>query len=296
VLGLTVPVGALVLARRNLRLRRGDRKGAWRVAAFVFVAYSVARLCRADHVPGFGEFWLLIKVFAYPMAWAALVWILYVALEPYARRSWPRILISWGRLLAGRWRDPMVGRDVLLGAAAGAILTGLYAVAMRVYHWLAGRPQEVFWTPFFDPRLLTTWADVAFRILVNVYAAALWSLIWLFVLVLLRIVLRRNLLALVAWCVAESVPNLLALGLPGLILALPGAAFELLVLTRLGLLGFGSYYLVGFLLTELPLTFDASLWWAPRGFVALAVVAAIGAYGFRTALAGKPAFGDWLET
>jgi hypothetical protein len=29
----------------------------------------------------------------------------------------------------------------------------------------------------------------------------------------------------------------------------------------------------------------------------LAVVVAIGAYGFRTALGGKPAFGgDWLET
>jgi serine/threonine-protein kinase len=297
VLGLTVPVGALVLARRNLRLRRGDRRGAWHVAAFVFVAYSVARLCRADHVPGFGEFFLLIKVFAYPMAWAALVWILYVALEPYARRRWPRILISWGRLLAGRWRDPMVGRDVLLGAAVSAAFVGLYAVAMRLYHWLAGRPQEASWAPFADPHSLTSWADVAFRILVNIYSATLWSLIWLFVLVLLQIVLRRNLLALVAWCVAESAPNLLALGLPGLILALPGAAFELLVLTRLGLLGFGSYYLVGFLLTELPLTFDASLWWAPRGFVALAVVAAIGAYGFRTALAGKPAFGgDWLET
>jgi len=54
---------------------------------------------------------------------------------------------------------------------------------------------------------------------------------------------------------------------------------------------------VAFLLTELPLTVDASLWWAPRSFVALAVVAAIGVYGFRTALAGKPAFGgDWLET
>jgi len=78
---------------------------------------------------------------------------------------------------------------------------------------------------------------------------------------------------------------------------MPFAVLELLVLTRLGLLGFGSYYLTTFLLTELPLTFDASLWWAPRGFVALAVVAAIGVYGFRTALASKPAFGgDWLET
>jgi hypothetical protein len=66
---------------------------------------------------------------------------------------------------------------------------------------------------------------------------------------------------------------------------------------RFGLLGYTSYTLVSFLLTELPLTFDASLIWAPKGFVVLALVAALGAYGFRTALAGKPALGgEWLET
>ena len=31
------------------------------------------------------------------------------------RRRWPELLISWSRLLAGRWRDPRVGRDMLLG-------------------------------------------------------------------------------------------------------------------------------------------------------------------------------------
>ena len=37
---LTIPTGALLLARRNLRLGRGDRKGAFRVAAFVFASYG----------------------------------------------------------------------------------------------------------------------------------------------------------------------------------------------------------------------------------------------------------------
>src|SRR5262249_53927341 len=43
---------------------------------------------------------------------------MYLALEPIVRRRWPGKLTSWGRLLAGRWRDPMVGRDVLIGMAA----------------------------------------------------------------------------------------------------------------------------------------------------------------------------------
>jgi hypothetical protein len=40
--------------------------------------------------------------------------------EPYARQSWPKLMVSWQRLLNGRLRDPLVGRDVLLGIVAGS--------------------------------------------------------------------------------------------------------------------------------------------------------------------------------
>ena len=91
------------------------------MALFVFCAYAAARLFQADHVASFGqELWLLVKVFAYPAFWAGLVWLLYMALEPYARRRWPHMLIAWKRLLAGRLHDPLVGRDVLIGCLLGA--------------------------------------------------------------------------------------------------------------------------------------------------------------------------------
>jgi serine/threonine-protein kinase len=45
--------------------------------------------------------------------------IAYLALEPYVRRHWPWQLIGWVRLLAGRWRDPRVGTDILIGLAFG---------------------------------------------------------------------------------------------------------------------------------------------------------------------------------
>jgi hypothetical protein len=38
------------------------------------------------------------------------------ALEPYLRRRWPERIISWNRLLAGEFRDPLVGRDILIGS------------------------------------------------------------------------------------------------------------------------------------------------------------------------------------
>ena len=33
------------------------------------------------------------------------VWFTYAAIEPYARRLWPNLLVSWSRIIVGRWRD-----------------------------------------------------------------------------------------------------------------------------------------------------------------------------------------------
>ena len=46
------------------------------------------------------------------------MWLIYIALEPFLRRRWPHRIISWNRLLRGNLRDPLVGRDILIGALA----------------------------------------------------------------------------------------------------------------------------------------------------------------------------------
>src|SRR5262249_22243609 len=56
-------------------------------------------------------------------------WLFYIALEPYIRRFWPQLLIGWTRLASGQLRDPLVGRDVLVGVAAGTI--GAFLIASR---------------------------------------------------------------------------------------------------------------------------------------------------------------------
>jgi len=58
---------------------------------------------------------------------AAFIWLMYLALEPYVRRYSPDMLMSWSRLIGGRFRDPRVGRDILAGLCAG-ILIALPAV------------------------------------------------------------------------------------------------------------------------------------------------------------------------
>ena len=58
----------------------------------------------------------------------ALMWLTYLGLEPYIRRYSPDSILGWTRLLAGKWSDPRVGVDVIIGVSAGLAMTVLYAV------------------------------------------------------------------------------------------------------------------------------------------------------------------------
>src|SRR5208283_3430948 len=101
VLLLSLLVVGAMLARRNLRLGRGDCHGASRLAVVVVAAWSVAWAFGAHHVPTFDELGLFFGFFFWGLGWPCLIWVLYIALEPYVRRRWPATLVSWSRLLAG---------------------------------------------------------------------------------------------------------------------------------------------------------------------------------------------------
>jgi hypothetical protein len=113
---MLVSVTGVALARRNWRLGRGDRKGAFRLAVIMFTLSLLGWLIGASHVPAFrGELRLFWFAIAEALIKAFIIWLFYSALEPYVRRRSPHRIISWSRLMAGNWRDPLVGRDILIG-------------------------------------------------------------------------------------------------------------------------------------------------------------------------------------
>jgi serine/threonine-protein kinase len=290
---LAVPLGGLLLVRRNLRLGRSDSKGAFRVASFVFASYGLARLCRADHVAAPGdEVWIMIKVLSYPALWAIVAWLMYVALEPYARRRWPHLLISWKRALAGQFRDPLVGRDVLLGAAAGC--AGV--VMMRLGGVLAAASGAlVAPEPFIAGPTLTSLRHVFFRLFVNQYSAVQYALMYVFLLVLLRVLLRSAPLALAAWCALGAAPFLGGNPSVAWVAGIMHAGLMLLVLMRVGLLGLASTLFVLFSTVEVPLPVDLRAWYALRGWPVVLAGLGLAVYGFHVSLAGKSPFGAALE-
>ena len=134
---MLILLGAALLARHNLRLRRGDRKGAFRRAAFFFILAMLSSLFSTHHVPTLqGEFALFITMLAFNLMATCMLWLVYIALEPFVRRRWPGRIIAWNRLLAGDWRDPLVGRDLLLGALFGFALLLCGYVQIRSPQWL----------------------------------------------------------------------------------------------------------------------------------------------------------------
>src|SRR5262249_12273016 len=114
-----------VLARQHAKAGRGDRRGAFRLASVIFVLGMVGFLLRSHHVADReGETRLLQHGAAELLLSASVLWLFYLALEPYVRRLWPHTIISWTRLMAGKVRGPLGGRGSPVGAGWGAGLAG----------------------------------------------------------------------------------------------------------------------------------------------------------------------------
>ena len=280
-------VGAL-LARRNLRLGRGDRRGASRLAAFVFAAWGVGWFFGAHHVPNFSEFGLFVECLAWGLAWSCFMWVLYIALEPYVRRRWPATLVSWSRLLAGGFRDPLVGRDVLAGCFLAPFTIALGRLPWFVPSWLGHPPPQ----PGSGPQwlFLGARAIVANEALTLMLAPIFW-LALLFVLFLLRVLLRKQWAAAVAWALLFAVLAPLGNDPDAVVDALIFSSLAVFVMIRFGLLALVTNLMIFNILQNFPLTTQGSVWYAGISLAGILIMAAITLYAFYTSLGGRPVFG-----
>jgi serine/threonine-protein kinase len=122
-LGVVAFLAFLVLmAHRNWRRERMDRKGAARLAAARFLLAMAAWIGTVHPYPDTSLFVIFYQSAADWLLSATLVWLLYVALEPAVRARWPHAIVTWNRLLAGRWKDPQVNAHILIGAAVGVLI------------------------------------------------------------------------------------------------------------------------------------------------------------------------------
>jgi hypothetical protein len=295
VLLLSVLVLSAMLARKNLHLGRGDRQGASRLAAFIFGVWAVAYFFGAHHVPNFEEVAIFLHSLAWGFLWSCFVGVLYLALEPYVRRRWPATLVSWSRLLAGGLRDPLVGRDVLAGCLLAPSSTAAQRLAWFVFSWFGYPPAQ----PASGPQ----WQLLGVRsIIADLSITLLWGpffwLAFLFVLFLLRALLRKEWAAAVVWVLLFTLFGAASSEFDPVatVGSLIFSGLAVFVMIRFGLLALVANFVVYTLLSNFPLTFQGSVWYAGISLTGILLIAAMALYGFYISLGSRPMFGgDVLE-
>ena len=303
-----VPVAAALVARRNVRLGRGDRRGAFRTWAFAFGTGIITYVIGPAHVASLAEIDRMFATVGEILFWSSVLFVVYLALEPYVRRTWPDVLITWSRLTTGSLLDPMVGRDLVVGTIVGlilAFLAPLFTLVPPALGYPAPPPYQTFFSPLMGVRsVIATITNAPFNALMNgMISMLLLSLIRqgvrglasltsgplsriigsnvtvaLATLVLFVIVVKRNSLSpLYPWLDVASTAVLLA--------------SLLAVALRFGLFALVVAFLVLDLAGDAPLTLDATKLYAGPAWFLMAVIAGLGAVGVWMARAGQPLFG-----
>ncbi len=292
-------LGAILLARHNLRLGRGDRAGAFKVAAYFFLVHMIVWAVWVDHVPDLDDEW---RIFTTTAGWslfnAVILWLFYLALEPLVRRRWPEAIISWSRVLTGRFRDPLVGRDILIGVLLGTAALATASLAPLLPSWIglpASQPAR------FDTTHLQGARWTIGQILDRHIHAILDVMMVLVLLLILRLLLRKQWLAAGALAIVLTAIFGSELGSKG---ENPAISFSVaaiitsiavFALIRFGLLAATAFAFCFPLIDGLPITTDPSAWYLWTPAIAILAVLGLAVYGFNTSLAGRPlwtALGD----
>lgn len=278
---------AAFLAHRNLARGRGDRRGTVRLMGFVFFTGMLSWIATCNHTsdpnrivqvlfPGLG-----MSVFI-----ALLLGAFYLAIEPYARRVWPERMISWTRLLHGRWRDPLVGRDLVVGGAGFALLT----VGGYFEPWILskagippGRPGIFYMSMFLGPGFVL---DATVNQIVN---GILNPLFFFMVLFFLRLVTRRTWIAIVIFLALFSCIGFAAGSFQPIValFALFFGATIVTLLLRFGLLALIAAWTYRQMASSTALTLDPSAWYSGTSLFVIGLAVGVAALALANALRGR---------
>ncbi len=212
------------------------------------------------------------------LGWAALlagsVGLLYLAVEPFVRKHWPDALISWLRVVGGRFRDPLATSHVLVGISTGLVFALLAGVTVWATNDLTSRPA------------VTIGVNGARFLFGNL-------LVWLrfsafgavgYILVLLRSVVRRTWLADILFVVLLWLPSVSSpASIPVAVLLLAGYVW---VLRRFGLLALVAMAFANGAVEDQPLA--AASWYAALSLTTPLVIAAAAAWSLYVILTSRP--------
>ena len=282
-LAIGILAGAGLLARKNLLEGRGDQRGAGRLALATFSVLMALWFCQVHLVASLGllaEFLIAVSTASF---YGVLVWTIYVALEPFVRRQWPQVLVSWTNVLTGHARDPVVGRDVLIGSALGVA----WALMIRAVDVFSKRNDLASFPGSTD--VLSGLRGTVGATLQEAPYAIRNVLLYFFLLFVLRVVLRGQWRAALGFAAIFMVLNALGSDHPWAgalvgFLYFGGGAF---IVLRWGLVSFVTGTFVNALMFDAPVTLDASAWYFGYMLLIFGMAAGLATWGFYVSVAGR---------
>ena len=279
------------LARRNFLKGRGDRRGAFRLGCFLFGVLMVRWLLHAHFSGLLSAFGLFLVALATALFYGMVIWMVYLAAEPYVRRRWPQILISWTTVLSGRLHDPIVGRDVLIGSALGTC----FSVTNVGLNW----PNWKNPNPLFGPTAtLNGLRNTLEYMVIQIPQGIRLAVMALFLVFLFRVVLRNQWLAGISFAVLFSFVNFFQNGNSWVSFWAAMVIYGLiaLVMLRWGLLA----SCVGLFMANIPtasaISTRPSAWYFGNTLLAPVIIVAITIWGAWTSLGGRRILrAEWFD-
>jgi serine/threonine-protein kinase len=279
---VAIAIGTVLLMRHNVKRGGADVAGATRLAIWVGFVQTGLWLFRSHLNPSYGTFGMFVVALSTAIFYAFVVRTMYLALEPHVRRRWPQTMISWSAVLTGHWRDPIVGRDVLAGAAL--------AVGVMVINQIA----DLALASTDPPHLGSTDVLMGLRSTLAMYFRSFPhgirdTLIFFFAIFMLRVLLRNQWLATAGFVLifaaleyfqsSHSIED----GVAALVVYTLVAGLVL----RFGLLALATFIFVNILVSYTQPTTSTSAWYFGNDVLLLASVLALAAWGFHTSIAGR---------
>ncbi|HEX4378856.1 MAG TPA: serine/threonine-protein kinase, partial [Candidatus Acidoferrum sp.] len=280
--------GGLFFAFLNLKRGRGDRVGAWRLACAAFTLQIVTYLFRAHFVASSDLIGVVFVAVATSLLYAGSMWLLYIALEPYVRRNWPQTIISWTRLVSGKLRDPLVGRDMVSGVLLGMAWVLIFEIG-NLFSIRMGDALQ-----FGSGDLLGGFREAIgyyFNVAGNSIQGAL---AFFLMLVLIKLIVRNQWLAVAVFIAIQTTPRLLGSDhvLLDLVVWVIVYLIAAVAVVRFGLIALGIGVFVADVLLNVPYSLDFSNWYAAHNLLLVFSFFAIGVWGFYLSLGGKKLIKD----
>lgn len=276
-LAIAIPLGIA-----KYRSGKAEHHAAVRLAAVIVLLETLAAFLRLSGSASFYDAASRICVVLVRAAGVGgLLGVCYLAVDAYARRHWPHLLVTWNRLLLGRITDPDVKYHALVGVCVGC-WWGLLASAERTVVAASGwNIRPVFTADRIAEKLHGFGAAVASHCGCAEQALIL-GLSFLLLLVVLRAAIRNA-----TWTIAICAIVLAAIVVPRganfytalLGLGLGGAAIGAWIMARFGLLAIVVALFVSAVLNSTPMNLTARTWTAGSSLCALLIVVCLAVWG-----------------